>query len=226
MSIKKWPTNERPREKLLEQGAAMLSDAELLAILLRTGTRNQSAVMLARDLLSEFKSLGALLTAEPDELTKHKGIGPASYTQFAVVLEIGRRVLKEELEQRESFSDPDKVADYLRMHLGMERVEVMIALLLNRQNELLRSVELARGTISENTVYMREVVRLTIQYDAAAIIVAHNHPGGGEMPSSADIAFTRNLKEAMRLIDVDLLDHFIVTKSKITSFRQQGLLGQ
>lgn len=224
MTIKDWPATERPREKLMEQGAAALSDAELLAILLRTGTRNESAVDLARRLLQEFGSLTALMTADLETMTQHKGIGPASYTQFAVILEVGKRVLKEEIHDRPVLNNSAAVAEYLRMEIGMERVEVMQVLLLNQQYELLRSVELTRGTVNETTPYLRELMRLIIHYDACALIVAHNHPGGSPSPSSADIQFTRNLKQALRLIEVNLLDHFIVTSQSVTSFREQGLL--
>lgn len=147
MSIKQWPEGERPREKLLERGAAALSDAELLAILLRVGTRGMSAVDLARYLLQEFGSLGRLMSAEVGKLSAYKGMGTASFTQFAVVREIGRRILEEELQEEITLSDPDTVADYLRFHLGQEKVEVSVALLLNRQNQLIAVRELSRGTV-------------------------------------------------------------------------------
>lgn len=224
MSIKHWPEGERPREKLLERGAAALSDAELLAILLRVGTRGMSAVDLARHLLREFGSLGRLLSAPVQELSKHKGMGPASYTQFAVVREVGRRVLGEELQQAPVFGSPQAVADYLRLQLGQERVEVTLALLLNRQNQLISPVELARGTVAENTVYVREVVKLALENHASSIIIAHNHPGGSAEPSDEDIAFTRRLKAALDLVDVALLDHFVVTATQAVSFAERGLL--
>lgn len=224
MSIKHWPEGERPREKLLERGAAALSDAELLAILLRVGTRGMSAVDLARHLLREFGSLGRLLSAPAQELSKHKGMGPASYTQFAVVREVGRRVLGEELQQAPVFGSPQAVADYLRLQLGQERVEVTLALLLNRQNQLINPVELARGTVAENTVYVREVVKLALENHASSIIIAHNHPGGSAEPSDEDIAFTHRLKAALDLVDVALLDHFVVTATQAVSFVQRGLL--
>ncbi|OSI13027.1 RadC family protein [Neisseria canis] len=224
MSIKHWPEGERPREKLLERGAAALSDAELLAILLRVGTRGMSAVDLARDLLREFGSLGRLLSAPVQELSKHKGMGPASYTQFAVVREVGRRVLGEELQQAPVFGSPQAVADYLRLQLGQEQVEVTLALLLNRQNQLISPVELARGTVAENTVYVREVVKLALENHASSIIIAHNHPGGSAEPSDEDIAFTRRLKAALDLVDVALLDHFVVTATQAVSFAERGLL--
>lgn len=177
MSIKQWPEGERPREKLLERGAAALSDAELLAILLRVGTRGMSAVDLARYLLQEFGSLGRLMSAEVGKLSAYKGMGTASFTQFAVVREIGRRILAEELQESIVLSDPDTVADYLRFHLGQEKVEVSVALLLNRQNQLIAVRELSRGTVAENTIYIREIVKLALDEYADSLIIAHNHPG-------------------------------------------------
>lgn len=226
MSIKQWPEGERPREKLLERGAAALSDAELLAILLRVGTRGMSAVDLARYLLQEFGSLGRLMSAEVGKLSAYKGMGTASFTQFAVVREIGRRILAEELQEEITLSDPDPdtVADYLRFHLGQEKVEVSVALLLNRQNQLIAVRELSRGTVAENTIYIREIVKLALDEYADSLIIAHNHPGGSPEPSQEDIMFTRRLAQAMSLVDVSLLDHFIVTSQSVCSFRQLGLM--
>ena len=222
MSIRHWPEGERPREKLLAQGAAALSDAELLAILLRVGTRGMSAVDLARHLLTEFGSLGRLMNAGLTELAQHKGMGLASYAQFAVVCEVGRRVLGEELRQQAVLDNPQRVADMLRLQLGHETVEVSLALLLDNQNRLISQIELSRGTVAENTVYIREVVRHALMHHAAALIVAHNHPGGSSEPSQADLAFTRRLAEALALVDIRLLDHFIVTSRQTVSFAQAG----
>ncbi|STZ75789.1 RadC family protein [Bergeriella denitrificans] len=224
MSIKHWPEGERPREKLLERGAGALSDAELLAILLRVGTRGMSAVDLARYLLQAFGSLGKLMSAEAKVLSAYKGMGAASFTQFAVVKEIGRRILAEELQEGLVMDGPDTVADYLRLHLGHEKVEVSIALLLNRQNRLITARELSRGTVAENTVYIREIVKLALDEYASAVIVAHNHPGGSAEPSENDIYFTRRLQQALDLVDIDLLDHFIITARQSCSMRAQGLM--
>ncbi|HFC8518684.1 RadC family protein [Neisseria weaveri] len=224
MSIKQWPEGERPREKLLERGAAALSDAELLAVLLRVGTRGMSAVDLARYLLNEFGSLGNLLSAEAKVLSRYKGMGLAGYTQFAVVREIGRRVLSEELRQQPVFTSPENVLDFLRLQLGLEKVEVSMVLLLNQQNQLIAERELSRGTVSENTVYVREVVKLALDQHAASIILAHNHPGGSPEPSPEDVAFTKRLRQALELVDVRLLDHFIVTAQRAVSFADRGLL--
>ena len=224
MSIKHWPEGERPREKLSALGAAALSDAELLAILLRTGSKGMSAVDLARYLLNEFGSLGRLMNAPERELVRHKGMGQASFTQFAVVREIGRRVLAEELQEGALFDSPKAAADFLRLHLGHERVEVSLVLLLNRQNRLINCVELSRGTVAENTVYVREVVKLALDHYADSLIVAHNHPGGSAEPSPSDIEWTGRLKQALELVDVRLLDHFIVTARQAVSLAEQGLL--
>ncbi|MGB4882574.1 MAG: DNA repair protein RadC [Neisseria sp.] len=224
MSIKDWPEGERPREKLQALGVAALSDAELLAILLRVGTRGMSAVDLARYLITEFGSLSQLMSANERELMKHKGMGLASYTQFAVVKEIGQRILVAELCEQTVFNAPDQVKQFLRLQLGSEKVEVTLALLLNRQNQLLCIRELARGTLAENTVYIREVVKLALDEHASALIIAHNHPGGSPMPSDADIAFTRKLAQALDLVDVLLLDHFIVTASQAIGFTELGLM--
>lgn len=224
MSIKHWPEGERPREKLSALGAAALSDAELLAILLRTGIKGMSAVDLARYLLNEFGSLGRLMNAPERELVRHKGMGQASFTQFAVVREIGRRVLAEELQEGALFDSPKTAADFLRLHLGHERVEVSLVLLLNRQNRLINCVELSRGTVAENTVYVREVVKLALDHYADSLIVAHNHPGGAAEPSPSDIEWTGRLKQALELVDVRLLDHFIVTARQAVSLAERGLL--
>lgn len=224
MSIKHWPEGERPREKLSALGAAALSDAELLAILLRTGIKGMSAVDLARYLLNEFGSLGRLMNAPERELVRHKGMGQASFTQFAVVREIGRRVLAEELQEGALFDNPKAAADFLRLHLGHERVEVSLVLLLNRQNRLINCVELSRGTVAENTVYVREVVKLALDHYADSLIVAHNHPGGAAEPSPSDIEWTGRLKQALELVDVRLLDHFIVTARQAVSLAERGLL--
>ena len=210
MSIKHWPEGERPREKLLERGAGALSDAELLAILLRVGTRGMSAVDLARYLLNGFGSLGKLMNADIKSLSSYKGMGTASFTQ--------------ELRENIIFSNPQTVADYLRLNLGHERVEVSYALLLNRQNQLIAMRELSRGTVAENTVYIREIVKLALDEYADSLIIAHNHPGGSARPSEADIGFTKRLAQALDLVDVSLLDHFIVTAKEVCSLRETGYM--
>ena len=164
------------------------------------------------------------MNAPERELVRHKGMGQASFTQFAVVREIGRRVLAEELQEGALFDSPKTAADFLRLHLGHERVEVSLVLLLNRQNRLINCVELSRGTVAENTVYVREVVKLALDHYADSLIVAHNHPGGATEPSPSDIEWTGRLKQALELVDVRLLDHFIVTARQAVSLAEQGLL--
>ena len=164
------------------------------------------------------------MSADVGKLSAYKGMGTASFTQFAVVREIGRRILAEELQESIVLSDPDTVADYLRLHLGHEKIEVSVALLLNRQNQLISVRELSRGTVAENTLYIREIVKLALDEYADSLIIAHNHPGGSAEPSHEDIAFTGRLAQAMSLVDVSLLDHFIVTSRSVCSFRQLGLM--
>lgn len=222
MSIKHWPEGERPREKLLERGAAALSDAELLAILLRVGTQGMSAVDLARSLLQDFGGLGALMTAPQAELCRRKGMGRAAYAQFAAVLEIGRRVLGEEMRQLPLVDSPQKAAEFLRLRIGRERVEVGTALFLDAQNRLLACEEMGRGSVAEHTVYLGSLARRALHHHAAAVIFAHNHPGGSLNASVADLAFTERLSAALALIDVRLLDHFVVTAAAAVSIMPRG----
>lgn len=222
MSIKTWPEGERPREKLLEKGAGALSDAELLAVLLRTGTQGASAVDVARGLLADFGSLNGLMNADLATLTRHKGMGEAAFCQFAVVREIAHRLLAEDMRQGHLLDKPDAVADYLVMQLAGERVEAGAVLLLNAQNRLLAFEILSRGSVSEHKVYLGQIVRLALQHHAASVIFAHNHPSGSAQASDADLFFTRRLAAALALVDIALLDHFIVADNRAHSFVQQG----
>lgn len=224
MSIKHWTIAERPREKLLERGSSALSDAELLAILLRVGTQGMSAVDMARSLLSQFNGLSGVMNAPFTELSQHRGMGLASFAQFSAVMEIGRRVLSEELRQLPVLDSPRTVADFLRLHIGYEPVEVSFALFLNAQNHLIMYQEISRGTVSENTVYVREVVKQALQYHATGVIFAHNHPSGHPEASPADHLFTKRLQAGLALMDIVLLDHFIVTTQETVSFTEQGWL--
>ncbi|QMT32648.1 DNA repair protein RadC [Conchiformibius steedae DSM 2580] len=224
MSIKHWNENERPREKLLERGAEALSDAELLAILLRVGTQGMSAVDLARSLIQQFGSLRGVMSAPYPQLSQHKGMGLASFAQFSAVREIGKRILGEQLRQTPVFDHPDTVGDYLRLRLGHEAVEVALVLLLDAQNRLLACREMARGSVSESTVYSGEIAKYALHHHAAAVIFAHNHPSGNPQASPADHAFTRKLQAGLALLDIALLDHFIVTAGQTVSFVQQGWL--
>ncbi|SCK21795.1 DNA repair protein RadC [Vogesella sp. LIG4] len=222
MSILQWPQGERPREKLLQRGPQVLSDAELLAIFLRTGVRGSSAVDMARQLLQRFGSLGRLLAASADELGRCSGMGPAKYAQFAAVKELARRLLAEDLRLDDALDNPEAVRHYLRLAIGSQQVEVFLVLFLTAQNCLLAVEELARGTLTETRVYPREVARRALQHNASAVIVAHNHPSGVAEPSAADRALTATLKQALQLVDIRLLDHFVVTGAHAESLAERG----
>lgn len=226
MAITDWPDDERPRERLIAQGPAVLSDAELLAIFLRVGVRGMSAVDLARALLAHFDhSLGRLAAATPQELTRVNGIGPAKAAQLVATLELARRGLREELRARPSLAAPGAVRDWLRLTLAPLHHEVFIALWLDAQNRLIADDELFRGTLSQTSVYPREVVKQALAHNAAAVILAHNHPSGVAEPSHADELLTQTLKQALALVDVRLLDHFIVAGNALPlSFAERGLL--
>lgn len=225
MSITDWPEDERPRERLLARGAAALSDAELLAIFLRVGMRGKSAVDLARELIGHFGSLNRLFSATQDELSAISGMGPAKYVQLQAVLEMSRRALVEGMKQNDTMSTPGVVRDYLRLHLAGLGHEVFFALWLDAQNRLIAAEELFRGTLTQTSVYPREVVKKALQHNAAAVVLAHNHPSGVSEPSSADEFLTRELKQALALVDVRVLDHFIVAgQSQPLSFAERGLL--
>jgi DNA repair protein RadC len=225
MAISDWPANERPREKLLANGAQALSDAELLAIFLRVGMRGKSAVDLARDLLQRFGSLTALFAADLPRLAAVPGMGEAKYTQLQAVLEMARRALGETLTEQAAFTAPGTVRDFLRLHLGQERQEVFVALWLDNANKLIACDELARGTFNQAAVYPREVARSGLERHAAAVIFAHNHPAGTREPSAADRQLTQRLQDALALFDIRTLDHFIVAgSSPPTSFAERGWL--
>lgn len=226
MAIRDWPAAERPRERLAQQGAAALSDAELLAIFLRVGMRGKSAVDLARELLTSFDgSLARLAAASTQELAHLPGIGPAKAAQLAAALELARRALVDPLKARDAMASPQAVRDWLRLSLGSLQHEVFIALWLDAQNRLIASEELFRGTLTQTSVYPREVVKRALAHNAGAVILAHNHPSGLAEPSRADEVLTSSLKQALALIDVKLLDHFIVTGSaNPLSFAERGLI--
>jgi DNA repair protein RadC len=224
MAISDWPEGERPREKLLSLGAGALSDAELLAIFLRTGVTGKSAVDVAREFISGFGSLGALLGATRAGFTAHHGLGDAKYAQLQAVVEMAKRSLREELRSGDAMSSPGAVRDYLRLTLGQRPYEVFVAIFLDAQNRLLAADELFRGTLTQTSVYPREVVKAALAHNAAAVVFAHNHPSGIAEPSHADEILTRNLKQALALVDVKVLDHFIVGGSQAMSFAERGLL--
>jgi len=224
VTITDWPVQERPRERLLALGAGALADAELLAILLRTGVRGKSAVEVARQLLGRFGSVAALLAAGVERLAETPGLGSAKLAQLQAALELSRRALKEEMSSRDALSSPGAVRDYLRLSLSGREHEVFVALLLDAQHRVIACEEMFRGTLTQTSVYPREVVKCALRHNAAAVIFAHNHPSGVAEPSHADEILTRSLKAALTLVDVQVLDHFIVAGSRTMSFAERGLL--
>ena len=222
--IRDWPQAERPREKLLSRGAQALSDAELLAIFLRTGVHGRSAVDLGRELIGRYQGLRGLFSAAPEQLLKERGLGPAKFAQLQAVLELARRHMAEQLAERDALRDPGDAARYLTARLREERHEVFLALFLDTRHRVIAIEELARGTIDGASVYPREVLRRVIHHNAAAVIFAHNHPSGIAEPSAADRRLTERLQQALQLIDVRVLDHLIVGEGAPVSFAQRGLM--
>jgi DNA repair protein RadC len=224
MAIADWPADQRPRERLLAHGPARLSDAELVAVSLRTGIAGKSAVELARELIGRFGGLSGLLGAERDAFRLVKGLGNAKVAQLAAVLELARRCLGEELRARGALNSPGAVRDYLRLALGNREHEVFTVMFLDAQHRVLAAEELFRGTLTQTSVYPREIVKAALRTNAAAVIFAHNHPSGVAQPSQADELLTRCLKDALALVDVKVLDHFIVAGNQTLSFAERGLL--
>ncbi|MDR6228256.1 DNA repair protein RadC [Pseudomonas sp. SORGH_AS199] len=224
MSIKDWPAQERPREKLLAQGAQALTDAELLAIFLRTGVAGKTAVDLARQLLGEFGSLRALLEADLAAFSAHLGLGPAKYSQLQAVLEMGRRHLAESLRRDSALESPQQVRDYLKARLRHEPHEIFACLFLDTRHRVLAFEALFHGTIDGASVYPRQVVKRALAHNAAAVILTHNHPSGIAEPSQADRLLTTRLKDALALVDVRVLDHFIVGDGEPLSMAEYGWL--
>jgi DNA repair protein RadC len=224
MSIVDWPEGERPREKLLTRGATALSDAELLAIFLRTGVAGMSAVDLARDLLVKYGSLTGLFAADQAGFCAVKGVGVAKYAQLQAVLEMSRRAIQEELQRGDVLSSPRAVRDYLKLLLAGRGQEVFMVLFLDTQHRVIAFEELFQGTLSQTSVYPREVVKRALAHNAAAVILAHNHPSGVTEPSQADQLLTSALKQALALVDVTVLDHFVVAAGQTLSFAERGLL--
>ena len=224
MAISDWPESERPREKLLKNGPAHLSDAELLAIFLRTGMAGKSAVDLARELLQCFNGLTGLFAADQSAFCQVRGMGPAKYSQLQAVMEMARRALEEKLKSGDAMSSPKSVRDYLRLSLQGKKHEVFVAIFLDAQNRTIATEELFKGTLTQTSVYPREVVKRALYHNSAAIIFAHNHPSGVAEPSQADEILTQSLKQALALIDVKVLDHFIVGAGTAMSFAERGLI--
>ena len=224
MAITDWPELERPREKLLQLGPASLSDAELLAIFLRTGARGKSAVDLARELLVRCGGLGALFAAKRTELAGLPGLGDAKFSQLQAVLEMARRALAETLHSSDALASPGAVRDFLRLTLANREREVFVVVMLDAQNRVLACEELFRGTLTQTSVYPREVVKCALERNTAAVIFAHNHPSGVAEPSHADQVLTQSLKQALALVDIKVLDHFIVAGNSALSFAERGLI--
>jgi DNA repair protein RadC len=224
MELIDWPASERPRERLLRDGAAVLSNSELLALLLRTGVPGCGALDLARDLIARFGGLAALFGASVSEVSAVRGLGPAKAAEIAAVVELVRRALVEEAAATDALSSPQAVRDYLRLTLRARPYEVFVGIFLDSQNRLLAVEEMFRGTLAQTSVYPREVVKAALEHNAAAVIFAHNHPSGVAEPSRADELLTQALKQALALVDIRTLDHFVVAGSHLVSFAERGLL--
>ncbi|MBC3911007.1 RadC family protein [Undibacterium umbellatum] len=224
MAINEWPEDQRPRERLIKYGASALSDAELLAVFLRTGVTGKSAVDLGRDMISRFGSLSGLFAASLKDFSSLHGLGSAKYAQLHAVLELAKRAISEELQENASLSSPQAVKNYLQLMIGNKPHESFAILYLDIKNRLIKSEELFRGTLNHASVYPREVVKSALHQNAAAIVLAHNHPSGSCEPSQADISLTQTLKQALALVDVRVLDHFIVANPNVYSFAEHGLI--
>jgi DNA repair protein RadC len=224
MAIRDWPKDERPREKLLSRGAETLSDAELLAILLRTGTRGRSAVQLARDLLAHFRSLRKLIAADRGRFCAEPGLGLARFAELQAAVEIARRQLTEALRTGPSLASPRATRDFLLARLRDREHEVFCCLYLDNRHRLIHFEELFRGTIDGASVHPREVVKQALLWNSAAVIVAHNHPSGIPEPSQADEIITQRIKHALALVDIRLLDHIVVGDGASVSLAERGAL--
>jgi DNA repair protein RadC len=224
MSIKDLPLAARPREKLLAHGAQALADAELIALLLRTGARGRNVLQHAEDLLGRFGGLAGLMRARPDELERHKGLGPAKRAELGAVLEIARRSLAQQLKAAPVFDAPQKVKDFVALRLGALPYEVFAVLFLDAQHRLIEMQELFRGSLAQTSVYPREVLRQALLLNAGAAILVHNHPSGVAEPSRADEALTQTLAGALRMIEVRVLDHLVVGCGCVMSFAERGMI--
>lgn len=224
MTLKDIPADARPREKLLAAGAASLADAELIALLLRTGLPGVSVLQLAQQVLDRFGGIQGLLHADVEALKRVKGLGPAKRAEIAAVIEIARRALAEGLKERPVFDSPAPLKHFVQLHLGGRGHEVFAVLFLDAQNRLLQFEEMFRGTLTQTSVYPREVVVRALALNAASVILAHNHPSGAAEPSRADEHLTRALAAALKLVDVRVLDHLVVGRGEVVSFAERGLI--
>jgi DNA repair protein RadC len=224
MDLKDIPASARPRERLMSQGPAALADAELVALLLRTGVKGRSVLQLSQSLLDDFDGLRGLLQASPDDLRRVKGLGPAKRAEISAVMELARRSLAQAMRERPVFESPQQVKDFVRLQIGHLAHEVFAVLFLDARHQLIRLEEMFRGTLSQTSVYPREVVKRALELGAGAVILAHNHPSSSTEPSRADEMLTDTLRRALQLIDVRVLDHFVVSSMHVTSFAERGLL--
>lgn len=224
MAITDWPADQRPRERLIKHGPQALSDTELLAVFLRIGVKGKSAVDLGLEMLGRFGSLNGLFAADLGEFSKINGLGPAKFAQLQAVLELARRSISEDLKAGITLGSPQAVKHYLQLLLGNRAYESFAVLFLDVKNRLISTQELFRGTLTHTSVYPREVVMAALKHNAAGLILAHNHPSGTPEPSTADQTLTQTLKQALALVDVRVLDHFIVAGSHVYSFAEHGLL--
>jgi DNA repair protein RadC len=224
MGINDWSEQERPRERLVREGAAALSNPELLALLLRVGVRGKSAVELGREVLQHFGSLHGLFGATLNDFSEVHGLGMAKYAQLQAVMELARRAIGEQLQAGANLSSPDLVKRYLRIKLGGQRHESFVVLFVDVKNRLIADRELFRGTLTHTSVYPREVVKAALACNAASVMFAHNHPSGSPEPSEADLRLTRALTQALALVDVRVLDHFVVAGPLVHSFAEHGQL--
>jgi DNA repair protein RadC len=222
MGICDWPLDLRPRERLIKYGANALSDAELLAVFLRVGVKGKSAVDLGRDMLAQFGSLNALFAASMKDFSKIHGLGNAKYAQIHAVLELAKRAISEDLQISENLSSPNSVKNYLQLLIGNHPHESFAVLFLDIKNRLIKTEELFRGTLDHASVYPREVIKAALLHNAASIILAHNHPSGSCEPSQADLSLTSTLKQALALVDIRILDHFIIANPNVYSFAENG----
>ncbi len=224
MPLKGLPADARPREKLLQRGPGALSDAELLALLLRTGIQGKNVVQLAQELVDKFGGIAGLLHSGADALKTVKGLGPAKQSELMAVVELARRALAQELKARPLFDSPQAVGHYLQLQLGHKPHEVFAVMFLDSQHRLLALEEMFRGTLSQTSVYPREVVLRALHHHAAAVVLTHNHPSGTAEPSRADETLTQTLKAALALVDVRVLDHLVVTAHGWRSMAEMGLV--
>src|SRR3954464_4541351 len=222
MKITDWPLSDRPRERLLEKGADTLSDAELVAVLLRSGVRGKSAVDLGLELLARYGGITGML--EATDLETINGLGPAKRAQFGAAIELVRRSLGEKMKKTAALNSPQAVRDYLRLKLAARKEEAFLCIWLNAQHHVIDIEEAFTGTLTQTSVYPREIVKAALARNAAAVIFAHNHPSGVAQPSRSDELLTRNLRDALDLVEVKVLDHFIVAGNQAISFAERGLL--